>query len=88
MHALGAIAFLVGAGLLALHRHWSTPAEITLNLVAAWWAFEGAGMLADPARIRAVMEAHGSARWFARLQLGAVPIGLYLITVGVVGNLG
>jgi hypothetical protein len=54
MHAVGAIAVFVGASLLSLHLHWSSPPEILLNVVAAWWVFEGAGMLADPARLRAV----------------------------------
>jgi hypothetical protein len=86
MHAVGAIAFFVGASLLSLHRHWSSPPEILLNVVAAWWVFEGAGMLADPARLRAAFCRPGSAN---KLRLGtlvaALP-GVYLVAFGLLGS--
>lgn len=39
LHAVGAVAFFVGASILSLHRQWAYPPEIVLNLVAAYWTF-------------------------------------------------
>ena len=86
LHAVGAVAFFVGAGLLSLHRHWATPPEIIVNVVALWWTFEGAGMLANPTRLSLLF-----ARPFALKQLRiasivGVPLGAYLLLVGFVGH--
>lgn len=85
MHAVGAVALFVGAGLLTLHRHWATPAEVMLNLVAAWWSFEGAGMLADPARLRAFLSVAEAPRRLKVAQAGSFLIGIYLLTIGLAG---
>jgi hypothetical protein len=86
MHAVGAIAFFVGASILSLHRHWSTPPEILLNLVAAWWVFEGAGMLADPARLRAAFSRPSSAGRLRLTTMVAALPGAYLVAFGVLGT--
>jgi hypothetical protein len=62
------------------------PAEIALNLVAAWWAFEGAGMLADPARLRNVLSSPRAAANIKIAQMPSLLIGLYLFAVGMVGT--
>jgi hypothetical protein len=86
VHAAGAIAFFVGASLLSLHRHWSYPPEILLNFVAAWWVFEGAGMLVDPARLRAAFSRPNSARWLRfTTGIAALP-GAYLLAFGLFGQ--
>jgi hypothetical protein len=87
MHAVGAIAFLVGAGILSFNRHWLWPADILLNLVALWWAFEGAGMLADSDRLRAALGDRAAAR-LRTGQWGSLAIGLYLLLVGLSGTVG
>jgi hypothetical protein len=86
MHAVGGIAFFVGALLLSFHRHWATPAEIVVNLVAALWVFEGAGMLADPGRLRATLANPHFATRLKRAQWVSFPVGLYLLTVGAIGS--
>jgi hypothetical protein len=88
MHAVGAIAFFLGGGLLSLHRHWSSPPEVVLNTVAAWWMFEGAGMLADPKRMRKLFAGTASSK---QVQLAAVTgtlLGVYLLIFGLFGNVG
>lgn len=85
MHAVGAIAFFAGALLLSLHRHWGTPAEIIVNLAAALWIFEGAGMLADPGRLRATLANPDFATRLKMTQWISIPVGLYLLAVGAIG---
>lgn len=87
LHVVGAVAFFVGAGILSFHRHWATPAEIVLNLVALWWTFEGAGLLADPQRLGALMANPAAAAWMRFSQMGAMTVGLYLLVVGAFGSL-
>jgi hypothetical protein len=86
LHAVGAVAFFVGAGLLSFHRHWSTPPEIILNLVAAWWLFEGAGMLADPKRMRAVFSRTATAKRVRLTTAIFILPGAYLLLIGFFGN--
>lgn len=86
MHAVGAIAFLAGAGILSFHRFWGTPAEIVLNLIAALWIFEGAGLLADPARLRTVLARPTAAARLRSLQAFNMLVGLYLLALGGIGQ--
>jgi hypothetical protein len=88
MHAVGAIAFFVGGGLLSFHRHWSTPPEVVLNLIASWWLLEGAGMLADPQRLRAVFSRAENAERLRLATVSAVVPGAYLVLFGCFGNVG
>lgn len=87
LHAVGAVAFFVGAGILSFHRHWTTLPEIVLNLVALWWVLEGAGLLADPKRLGAAMGHPAAAGWMRRSQACAMAFGVYLLLVGVSGSL-
>lgn len=86
MHAVGAVAFFTGAGLLSFHRRWETPAEIILNLVAVLWAYEGAGMIADPARLKSSLGKSRSANLLRLWQRFSMVIGVYLIIVGAIGS--
>jgi len=79
MHAVGAIALLVGAGILAFHRHWSSPAEIVLNLVCVWWVIEGAGMLADSGRIARLFANPKAPGWLRAAHWLMLAVGLYLL---------
>jgi hypothetical protein len=79
VHALGAIAFLVGVGVVSFHRHWSTLPEIALSLTGCWWAFEGAGMLASPAASVAALNRPGADRLMRLLNVGALAVGGYLL---------
>ena len=86
MHAVGAVAFLAGASLLSFQREWSTPGDLALNLVAAMWAFEGAGMLASPALLRAVLR-HPRAVAGLRVSFTVTgSVGVYLLILGVAGR--
>lgn len=86
MHAVGAVAFFTGAGLLSFHRHWETPAEIILNLVAILWAYEGAGMIADPARLKSSLGKSRSANFLRLWQRFSIVIGVHLLIVGAIGS--
>ncbi|TFI56865.1 hypothetical protein E2493_18145 [Sphingomonas parva] len=86
MHAVGAIAFFVGAALLSLHRHWATPPEIAVNLVAIWWTFEGAGMLLEPERLRSRFARSEAAKQLRVASLVSIPLGVYLLLVGLLGR--
>jgi hypothetical protein len=88
MHAVGAIAFFAGAGLLSFHREWSRPPEIVLNVIALWWVVEGAGMLADPKRLQAVFSYSATARQVRLATAGAALPGAYLLLFGLFGNVG
>lgn len=86
LHAVGAIAFLVGGLIVSLHRHWSTPAEIAVSATGLWWAIEGAGMLASPAAVRQAMSDPRAATTMRLLNVGALVVGAYLLTVGIIGR--
>ncbi len=86
LHAVGAIAFFVGAALLSFHRHWTTMPEVVVNLVAAWWVFEGTGMLANPALLRVVLVREVAVKQLRLTSLMGVPIGGYLLLVSLVGH--
>ena len=85
LHTTGAIAFLAGGAILSFHRHWGSAAEVTLNLVAAWWVAEGAGMLADPERVKKVLSHPRAISAFRLGQVCAGIVGLYLLAVGLFG---
>ncbi len=87
MHAVGAIAFFVGAAILSYHRDWTTVSGVTLNLVAVWWVFEGAGMLADRASVRTVLYRDAAAKQLRLASIIGVPVGGYLLFVGLLGHL-
>lgn len=88
MHAVGAVAFLAGASILSFQRQWSAPGDLVLNSVAAIWVFEGAGMLASPAVLRAVFrQAHTLAGLRVSFTLMAL-VGVYLSILGVAGKVG
>jgi hypothetical protein len=86
MHAVGAIAFFVGAAILSVHRHWATPPEVAVNLVAIWWTFEGAGMLMDPKRMRSLFARNGTLKQLRITSLLSIPLGFYLLAVGLFGS--
>jgi len=88
VHAVGAIAFLTGAAILSFHRHWATPAEIAVSATGLWWAFEGGGMLAAPEQVRRAMMRRGASRAMRVLNGIALPIGVYLIIVAIIGRIG
>jgi hypothetical protein len=79
MHAVGAIAMFVGAGILAFHQHWSTPAEIVLNLICVWWVIEGAGMLADSGRLARLFANPRASGWLRATHWLMLAVGLYLL---------
>ena len=83
-HALGAIAFLTGAGVVSVHRHWSTPPEIAVSLTGLWWAFEGAGLLAAPAAAAAALRSPEHQAAARALNLVALLVGAYLLTATAV----
>jgi len=85
MHAMGAIAFFVGAGIVSFHRHWSNPAEIAVTATGLWWALEGAGMLASPAAVARAMQKSRYVPTMRALQWGALLVGAYLLWVGISG---
>lgn len=85
-HAVGAVAFFIGGLILSWQRSWSLPGDVVLNLVAVIWIFEGAGMLASPALMRRVF---GRSRTVAGLRMSfsvTAVLGLYLVAVGLAGN--
>ena len=84
MHAVGAVAFFTGTTILAFHRHWGTPAEVAINLVALMWVFEGAGMLADPGRLRLTLANPPAPGGLKVVQGINMALGLYLIMVAVI----
>lgn len=88
MHGVGAIAFFAGTTVLSLHRHWETPAEIAINVVALSWLIEGAGLLADPARLRTTLATINAAANLRKVQALNLVLGLYLIVAGVIRSLG
>ncbi|WP_395945571.1 hypothetical protein [Brevundimonas sp.] len=88
MHAVGGVAFFAGAAVLSLHRHWGTPSEIAINLVALIWLVEGGGILADPARLRMALATPKAAFRLRYVQLFNIPLGLYLLAVGILGISG
>lgn len=84
MHGVGAVAFFVGAGIVSFHRHWGAPAEIVVSATGLWWAFEGAGMLASPARVAAVMREPGYLRAMRWINVAGLLPGAYLLAVALV----
>ncbi|CAN5513219.1 hypothetical protein BH10PSE14_BH10PSE14_23610 [soil metagenome] len=86
MHGVGAVAFFCGAGLLSLHRYWASPPEIALGAVAAWWLFEGAGLLASPALLRGVFEHRDAARRLRATNCLSIGVGIYLMLIGMFGH--
>ena len=79
-HAVGAVAFFVGAGLLTLHHRWATPTEALVSAVAAWWALEGALTLALGT---ALFRRPDTAVHFRRMNFVAIPVGLALVTLAL-----
>jgi hypothetical protein len=57
-----------------------------INLVAAWWIFEGAGMLAHPSAVRAVFARETAAKRLRLSSIIGMPVGGYLILCGVIGQ--
>jgi len=88
LHAVGALAFLVGAGIVSFHRDWSSPADATVSLTGCWWALEGAGLLAAP---NAFKHALGHPRYeptFRVMNIAGLAVGGYLASVAVLGRMG
>ncbi|MET3710651.1 hypothetical protein ABIC65_001331 [Sphingomonas trueperi] len=75
MHAVGAVAFFVGAGIVSFHRHWGNPAEIAVTATGLWWAFEGAGMLAWPGSVVRAMQHPRYISTMRAMQWSALLVG-------------
>ena len=60
--------------------------EVVINLVAAWWVFEGAGMLANPSLLRAVLVREVAEKQLRLTSLMGIPLGGYLLVFGLVGH--
>jgi hypothetical protein len=75
-HVLGAVAFLVGAALIALHPRFGSPLEALVTLTGIWWALEGAALLVAPARLLSRPDA---AIHLRRMNLLALPVGVLLL---------
>jgi hypothetical protein len=86
LHAVGAVAFFVGAFILTFQRSWSWPTDLALNLVAAWWLFEGAGMLASPRLLRGLFRRSKGAFGIGTSIAVAAAMGIFLLAVAIVGN--
>lgn len=83
VHAVGAVAFFVGATILAFHWQWSSLAEMVVSGVAAFWAFEGAGLLFSPARLQALMSATQFRRTRRLIDAVLVAVGLGMLAVSL-----
>ena len=86
VHAVGAVAFFVGAGILAFDLVWSFPADVALNALAVVWAFEGAGMLATPRLIQKVLSSSTAATGLRYSSAAAAILGIYLLLVAIAGH--
>ncbi len=75
-HALGAVAFFVGAAIIALHPRFGSPLESLVTLTGIWWALEGAATLVAPARLLSRPDA---ALHLRRMNLLALPVGALLL---------
>jgi len=82
-HAVGAVAFFIGAGGLLLHTRFSRPIEALVTLTAGWWALEGAAVLAAPSLVLARPD---TAAHLRRMNLLALPVALILIAAAVFGH--
>lgn len=75
-HALGAVAFLVGAAILAVHPRFGSPLEALVTLTGIWWTIEGAAMLVAPGLLLSRPDA---AVHLHRMNLLALPVGILLL---------
>ena len=75
-HVLGAVAFFVGAAVVALHPRFGSPLEALVTLTGIWWALEGAATLVAPGRLLSRPDA---ARHLRRMNLIALPVGAVLL---------
>ncbi len=75
-HALGALAFFVGAALLAIHPSFGSPLEALVTLTGIWWAVEGGVTLAAP---RLLLSRPDAALHLRRMNLLALPVGALLL---------
>ena len=83
MHGVGAVATFSGLAILTLHWRWDTPAAIAVNVVAAIWLFEGAGMLADPTRLRAMFHRPSAAAALRTIHFAWLITGIALVVSGL-----
>ncbi|OAN66091.1 hypothetical protein [Sphingomonas sp. TDK1] len=86
MHAVGAVAWFVGASIVSFHRHWGNLAEISVTGTGVWWAFEGAGMLASPAAVARALQHPRYISTMRAMQWVALLAGGYLLSVGLLGR--
>ncbi len=75
-HVLGAVAFFVGAAVVALHPRFGSPLEALVTLTGIWWALEGAATLAAP---NLLLSRPDAARHLRRMNLLALPVGAVLL---------
>jgi len=75
-HAMGAVAFFVGAAIVAFHPRFGAPLEVLVTLTGIWWALEGAATLAAPTRLFSRPDA---AIHLRRMNLLALPLGALLL---------
>ena len=75
-HAMGAVAFFVGAAIIALHLRFGTPLEALVTLTGIWWTLEGAATLAAPSLLLSRPDA---AIHLRRMNLLALPVGALLL---------
>jgi hypothetical protein len=75
-HALGAVAFFVGAAMIVLHPRFGSPLEALVTLTGIWWAVEGAATLVAPGRLLSRPDAAVHLR---RMNLLALPVGALLL---------
>ena len=75
-HAMGAVAFFVGAAVIALHPRFGTPLEGLVTLTGLWWVLEGAATLAAPGLL---LSRPHAAIHLRRMNLLALPVGALLL---------
>ena len=75
-HAMGAVAFFVGAAIVALHPRFGSPLEALVTLTGLWWALEGAVTLAASSLLLSRPDA---AIHLRRMNLLALPAGALLL---------
>ena len=75
-HVMGAVAFFVGAAVVALNPRFGSPLEALVTLTGIWWALEGGAMLVAPTRL---LSRPGAPIHLRRMNLLALPVGAVLL---------
>ncbi len=85
MHATGALAAFVGMGVLVAHVDFTSITAGLVTLTAIWWAVEGLALLALGHVLP--IDSPAAIANYARSNIPAFAIGVFLIIAGLVGQL-